>query len=104
MQRTDNFSGIVGVNTQDRAVQELQGRIADRTKEHLGPADKAIITARQALLRALKAVQAGENPPGADTSYYQARSLVKIISAETSWRTVIVDGIDPADANHLGAS
>lgn len=43
-QRTQNFTGIVGVNTQGRAVQELQGRIAGRTKEHLGPADKAIIT------------------------------------------------------------
>jgi LigXa C-terminal domain like len=31
-QRTQNFTGIIGVNTQDRAVQELQGRIADRTK------------------------------------------------------------------------
>ena len=103
MQRAENFSGIVGVNTQDRAVQELQGRIADRTKEHLGPADKAIITARQALLQAVKAVQTGGNPAGTNTSYYHARSLVKIISAEASWRVAILEDIYP-DANHVGAS
>ena len=96
-QRTQNFTGIVGVNTQDRAVQELQGRIADRTKEHLGPADKAIITARQVLLQALKAVQAGEDPPGTDTSYYRARSAVKIIPAKASWREAILPEMYPED-------
>jgi len=101
MQRKENFSGIVGVNTQDRAVQELQGRIADRTREHLGPADKAIIIARQALLQAIKAVQAGGNPPGADTSYYHARSAVKIISTETSWRAALLDDIDLPDGNQI---
>jgi hypothetical protein len=97
-QRTQNFTGIVGVNTQDRAVQELQGRIADRTKEHLGPADKAIIAARQALLQAVKAVQAGEDPPGADTSYYRARSAVKIMPAKASWREAILSEMYPEEA------
>jgi hypothetical protein len=97
-QRTQNFTGIVGVNTQDRAVQELQGRIADRTKEHLGPADKAIITARQLLLQAVKAMQAGEDPPGTDTSYYRARSAVKIMPAKASWREAILPEMYPEDA------
>ena len=97
-QRTQNFTGIVGVNTQDRAVQELQGRIADRTKEHLGPADKAIITARQVLLQAVKAVQAGEDPPGTDTSYYRARAAVKIMPAKASWREAILPEMYPEDA------
>ena len=64
MQRRENFSGIVGVNTQDRAVQEMQGRIADRTKEHLGPADQAkFIACRQLLLRAVHAVRSGRIRP-----------------------------------------
>ena len=101
MQRKENFSGIVGVNTQDRAVQELQGRIADRTKEHLGPADQAIIVARQVLLQAVKAVRAGEDPPGTDTSYYRARSAVKIIAADAPWRTAILDDMYPSAADQL---
>src|SRR5262245_39749427 len=35
-QRTESFSGIEGINTQDHAVQESMGRIVDRTQEHLG--------------------------------------------------------------------
>ena len=99
MQRKENFTGIVGVNTQDRAVQELQGRIVDRTKEHLGPADQAIIACRQLLLRAVKAVQAGHNPPGADTSYYRARATVKIIPPDAPWRTAILDDMMPPAAD-----
>ena len=97
MQRTENFSGIVGVNAQDRAVQELQGRIADRSQEHLGPAEKAMIAARQLLLNAVKAVQMGENPQGCDSSYYRARSATKIIPAETKWQESLRAEMYPAE-------
>ncbi|MDA1174898.1 MAG: Rieske 2Fe-2S domain-containing protein, partial [Chloroflexi bacterium] len=36
MQRKENFTGIQGVNAQDRAVQEAMGPIVNRSKEHLG--------------------------------------------------------------------
>jgi polysaccharide pyruvyl transferase WcaK-like protein len=39
-QKTRSFTGIEGVNTQDRAVQESMGRLVDRSREHLGPADR----------------------------------------------------------------
>jgi len=42
MQKTQNFTGIVGVNTQDFALQEGMGQICDRSKEFLGSSDKAI--------------------------------------------------------------
>ena len=40
------------------------GRIVDRSKEHLGPADKAIIQARKLLRQAVKTVEAGGTPDG----------------------------------------
>ena len=49
MQRTESYTGIDGINQQDRALQETMGRIVDRSKEHLGPADKAIGQARRML-------------------------------------------------------
>ena len=51
------FTGIDGVNVQDRAVQESMGTIVDRSLEHLGPADKAIIQARRLLLQATRTVR-----------------------------------------------
>jgi hypothetical protein len=38
-----NNHTIDGFNVQDRAVQESMGRIVDRSREHLGPADGAVI-------------------------------------------------------------
>ena len=37
VQKTETFTGIDGINAQDRAMQESMGRVVDRSKEHLGP-------------------------------------------------------------------
>jgi hypothetical protein len=90
VQKNETFTGIDGVNTQDRALQETMGPIVDRSKEHLGPADRAIIATRRMLLNSVKAVQAGGNPPGTDTSYYQARAIEKIFPREETWRQAVL--------------
>jgi|GEM_PF-1211577 len=90
VQRTESYTGIDGVNTQDRAVQEGMGPIVDRSKEHLGPADRAIIATRRLLLDAVKTVQAGSNPPGVDTSYYSARAIEKIFPRQETWRETVL--------------
>src|SRR5258708_9820269 len=41
VQKTESYTGIDGVNVQDRAIQESMGRIVDRLGAHLGPADTA---------------------------------------------------------------
>src|SRR5262249_49591970 len=73
VQKTETFSGIDGVNVQDRAVQESMGRTVDRSREHLGPADRAVIQARRLLLQAIKAVEAGDTPLGVLPTYYTLR-------------------------------
>jgi phthalate 4,5-dioxygenase len=97
VQKTETFSGIEGVNTQDRAVQESMGPIVDRSREYLGPADKAIIAMRRLLLQAVKTVQAGGAPPAADTSYYDLRPTERIIAeGGPAWREVILPLMYPA--------
>jgi hypothetical protein len=49
-----SFTGIFGSGPQDAAVQESMGPIYDRTREHLGASDTAIIATRRHLLRALR--------------------------------------------------
>ena len=71
MQKTKNYTGIVGINTQDFALQEGMGAIVDRSKEHLGTSDKAIIACRQLLLEAVDAVAEGDSPRGLDPSTYE---------------------------------
>ncbi len=89
MQKTVNFTGIEGVNTQDRAVQESMGRIVDRSKEHLGPADKAIIQARRLLIEAVKTVQAGGTPRGTEATYYTLRAAEGVIPREADWHELL---------------
>jgi phenylpropionate dioxygenase-like ring-hydroxylating dioxygenase large terminal subunit len=66
LQKTSVYTGIVGVNTQDFALQEGMGPICDRSKEFLGTSDKAIVAARRLLLEAIDAVEKGGDPRGSD--------------------------------------
>jgi phthalate 4,5-dioxygenase len=93
VQRTESFTGIDGINQQDRALQETMGRIVDRSKEHLGPADKAIIQARRLLRQAVKAVEAGGNPHGTGTSYYTLRADEKVLPRDVDWHQVMAPDI-----------
>jgi hypothetical protein len=46
----------------DKFAVEGEGKIQDRTTEHLGYSDKAIIAARKLLLEAVKSVEDGAYP------------------------------------------
>ena len=85
MQKTETFTGIDGINQQDRAVQESMGPIVDRSKEHLGPADKAIIATRKLLLEACDSVEAGGDPRGVSDSYHEVRAAECIAPVGDEW-------------------
>jgi hypothetical protein len=89
VQKTETYTGIDGINVQDRAIQESMGAIVDRTKEHLGPADRAVIQARRLLLQATRTVEAGGTPPGVEPSYYTLQPAEAVIPRETDWRTLL---------------
>jgi len=77
-------------------VQESMGRIVDRSREHLGPADRAIITMRQLLLEAVRTVREGGDPPGVGDSYYSVRAIEKILPRDVSWRSALLPEMYPA--------
>ncbi len=87
-QRTKTFTGIVGINTQDYALQEGMGPITDRTHEHLGTSDKAVIAARQLLLEAIDAVASGQAPRGLNPSAYRnVRPYDDYVPKDGDWST-----------------
>jgi phenylpropionate dioxygenase-like ring-hydroxylating dioxygenase large terminal subunit len=89
-QRAHSFTGIEGINTQDTALQEGMGPIVDRTKEHLGTTDRAIIAMRQLLLEATRAVETGGAPRGVDPQAYRTvRPVDHLIAAGLDWRTAL---------------
>jgi nitrite reductase/ring-hydroxylating ferredoxin subunit len=89
VQKTETFTGIDGINVQDRAVQESMGPIVDRTREHLGPADRAVIQARRLLLQATRTVEAGGVPPGVEPTYYALRPAEAVVPRDTDWRALL---------------
>jgi phenylpropionate dioxygenase-like ring-hydroxylating dioxygenase large terminal subunit len=90
MQKSRNFTGIVGVNTQDFALQENMGAICDRSKEFLGTSDKAIVAMRRLLLEAIATNERGETPQGLDPAAYRnVRAWDNIVAPGQDWRTVL---------------
>src|SRR6476646_7488813 len=69
-----SFTGMKGLGIQDCALQESMGPIANRTIEHLGVSDTAIIKIRRLLLKAVKDLEQGATPPGLNAASYRVRS------------------------------
>ena len=65
VQRSYNFTGIVGTGNQDMAAQVSMGTVTDRTQEHLGVTDVGIIEMRRVLLNAAKDLCEGKEPASA---------------------------------------
>src|SRR4051794_29990471 len=62
-QREATYTGMGhDINVHDQWAVESQGRIQDRTREHLGQGDKAISAYRRLLLAAIDAAGKGETP------------------------------------------
>jgi nitrite reductase/ring-hydroxylating ferredoxin subunit len=92
LQKTHSMTGIAGINTQDFALQEGMGAIVDRTKEHLGTTDRAIITLRQMLLESLDALERGETLRAIDPATYRnVRSVDRMIEKDQEWRAATKD-------------
>lgn len=93
MMRTANMSGIVGIAAQDHAVSETMGKIADRTKEHLGRTDMAVVAWRRLMLKAARDFAANRSLPHSaqadlDWTRITAETFVFPMS-EQSWKDVM---------------
>jgi hypothetical protein len=94
IQKTQTYTGIDGVNTQDFAIQEGMGPIVDRSAEYLGTSDRAIVTMRRMLLEATHAVERGETPPGLDPkTHAHIRPYDGIVPPGAEWQTAFAEGL-----------
>ena len=86
-QKNSNFSGLENVTPiQDGAMQESMGAICDRTKEHLGASDAAIVQMRRRLLAAARALAKNEIPPGVQNpEAYRKHGDQLLVGENDSW-------------------
>lgn len=92
MKRGETFAGLgYSFPDQDACVTEGAGLIQDRTTENLGYNDKCILAERVMLLRAIRIVQAGGDPPlfVRDPALHRAPGIVawsQELSSAADWR------------------
>ena len=88
MRTGKSFTGITGVNIQDFAVEESMGPIYDRTKEHLGTADAAVIRMRRRLIDAARGLAGGEKAIGLENPvpWGALRAEEATLPVERDWR------------------
>lgn len=87
-QEHETFTGMGDdINVHDQFAVESQGDIHDRTREHLGQADKAIATYRRMLLDAIDKAERGEALP----------MVLDASGARGVTGPATIDGVGPAD-------
>ncbi len=99
VQRSQSYTGITGINLQDRAMVESMGEIEDRSLEHLAPSDIMITQTRRHLLAAIKAFQKdGTLPKSAlDASVYtDVRGGQYVYNSDADWLQAHADKVATA--------
>jgi len=110
-QKGTSYSGIADFRSQDAMATETAGPIYDRTAEHLGSTDVAVIRMHRQLLRAAKAltaaggdaVAAGLPALGGAGDFQAIRGAEKVLADGEDWRVLGTDA-DPVVKEALGWS
>jgi hypothetical protein len=73
-------------------VSETQGRILDRTKEHLGASDAAVVAWRRQIIRAARALaETGELPAAlrGEWPWGQIKAVTLVCPDTQSWKEAV---------------
>ena len=98
LQKTGNYTGIGPQRTQDVMVNETQGGMSDRSKEHLGTTDMAVIAARRMLLRMARELQEGNEPTAAQQGDLYHVRAIDVVTEESTLAGVMEKHADIAMA------
>jgi phthalate 4,5-dioxygenase oxygenase subunit len=89
MQRRVNYSGIQGIETQDRAMTEGMGYICDRTQEHLGTSDLAVIATRRILEKRAQELERGVEPSAVTATHGFGARPLDVIAPDDNLGTLL---------------
>ena len=83
-QKHISFTGIHGIRAQDAMVTESAGAIVDRSREHLGSSDRAVIAMRRSLMDAATALATSALAPAAAAKpwLYAVRATQAVLPGE----------------------
>lgn len=87
--KTTTYTGIDVVRNQDTAVQESMGPIFDRSKEHLGVSDTAIIRMRRRMLESVKGFMDGSEPLARSANYASVLGAEGMLPIDAPWQQLL---------------
>ncbi|MBV8717355.1 MAG: Rieske 2Fe-2S domain-containing protein [Chloroflexi bacterium] len=90
-----SYTGIRGIREEDLAVQESMGAVLDRSQEHLGSADLAVIALRRRLLESVRSLaENGIEPAEAQhPESYAVRSAALVLPRDVAWHEGAADAL-----------
>ena len=89
-QKHRSYTGVRGIAEQDQLAWESQGRLLDRSREHLSPTDVAIVRFRKAMLDGARALSAGARPAAArNAQAYRLRAGGAVESSALAFADVM---------------
>jgi phthalate 4,5-dioxygenase len=108
-QKGTSYSGISDFRSQDAMATETAGPVFDRTREHLGSTDVALIRFHRQLIRAAKALAATDGDAaaaglpalGGSGDFQAIRGAEKVLADGEDWRVLGTDA-DPTVQEALG--
>jgi phthalate 4,5-dioxygenase oxygenase subunit len=93
IQKSQSWSGVPNFRAQDLMVTESAGIVYDRTHEHLGSGDLAVVRFHELILQAARALEQGAAAPGlaGRGDFRSARGAEKVLSEGEDWRVLGTD-------------
>ena len=90
VQANESFTGVRGLAEQDAMIQESQGLVADRTREHLTATDAAVVRFRRTVLEGAEQLASGHAPEAPfHNQYYHSRPGSWIAAEGTPFEDVM---------------
>jgi phthalate 4,5-dioxygenase len=88
--KNGSWTGVKGFQHQDIMALESMGPVVDRSREHLGMSDVAVIRMRRLLVEAIRRLESDEPLIGQDGSvpYERLGSEQRVIPLDEPWQTV----------------
>ena len=88
--KAGDFTGIKGIPTQDMAMWESMGPIVDRSKDHPGASDMAVVQFRRMMIAAAKKFRDGGPAIGTrkDMPYASLASYEGVVEKSVDWKTL----------------
>ena len=85
----ENWTGLRGVEVEDATIGLSQGPLYDRSREHLVPADQAVVRVRRVLLASIRRVMENQQPPALGLDLRGVSACDRQLEEGAAWQDLL---------------